>query len=59
MTNYQKAIKVRKVCESRVTCEGCIYSDKCKHTNIFFFSPVDEDIETVAEAIQTEKWKVK
>ena len=59
MTKYQKAIKVRKVCELQSTCEGCVYSDKCKHTNIFFFRPVDEDIETVAEAIQTEKWKVK
>ena len=59
MTIYQKAIKVRKVCESRITCEGCIYVDKCKNTRYLLFSPVDEDIKDVAKAIKEEKWKVK
>ena len=28
MTIYQKAIKLRKMCESRKTCSGCIYNSK-------------------------------
>ena len=57
MTNYQKAIKVRKQCESKKTCEGCNYMNMCKYSS-FFFKPVDKDIETVARAIKREKWKV-
>ena len=59
MTIYQKAIKVRKVCESRITCKGCIYADKCINTQYLLFTPLDEDIKDNAEAIQKEKWKVK
>ena len=59
MTIFQKAIKVRKVCENRISCEGCNYSEKCKHTNTFFFIPKVLNIETVAQVIQKEKWKVK
>ena len=57
MTIYQKAIKLRKHCESRITCEGCNYMNMCKYSS-FFFKPVDKDIETVARAIKREKWKV-
>ena len=57
MTIYQKAIKVRKVCESRITCKGCNYMNMCKYS-IFFFKPANHDIETVARAIKEEKWKV-
>ena len=59
MTNYQKAIKVKKTCESRISCEGCNYLEKCKHTNTFFFIPKVLNIETVTQVIQKEKWKVK
>ena len=41
MTIYQKAIKVRKVCESRITCEGCIYADKCKNMRYLLFTLSD------------------
>ena len=58
MTNYQKAIKVRKQCESKKTCEGCNYMNMCKYSS-FFFKPIDKNIETVARAIKEEKWKVK
>ena len=30
MTNYQKAIKVRKVCETKEACNTCIYYNNCK-----------------------------
>ena len=59
MTNYQKAIKVRKICESRKTCSGCIYSSKCTDSYILPYSPVDEGIKNVAKAIVIEKWIVK
>ena len=29
MTKYQKAIKVRKICETQSTCEKCIYRNDC------------------------------
>ena len=58
MTIYQKAIKVRKICDSRTNCEGCIYADKCKNTR-YLLSPLsDENIKDIAEAIHIEKWKV-
>ena len=59
MTIYQKAIKVRKTCDSRSTCKGCIYADKCINTHMLLFPPSDEKIKDIAEAIQKEKWKVK
>ena len=59
MTNYQKAIKVRKTCDVQKDCRECPYYGKCKTTNFFFFSPVEENIEDVAKAIKEEKWIVK
>ena len=59
MTNYQKAIKVRKTCEDQKDCRECPYYEKCKNTKIFFFSPVEENIEDIARAIKEEKWNVK
>ena len=62
MNNYQKAIKVRKTCEKLETCsescEICPYGNYCNHTLVFFFTPLDEDIKTIAKAIKEEKWKV-
>ena len=59
MTIYQKAIKVRKVCENKKTCIGCIYYYKCTYSDNIYFSPVDESITSIAKAIKEEKWKVK
>ena len=62
MTIYQKAIKVRKVCENQNQCVGekeCIYYKKCSKSNIILFSPIDDNILTIAEAIKQEKWNVK
>ena len=59
MTNYQKAIKVRKTCEVQKDCKECPYYGNCKTSNLFFFTPVDEDIEDIAKAIKEEKWIVK
>ena len=59
MTIYQKAIKLRKICESRKTCSGCIYNSKCADSYILPYSPVDEGIKNVAKAIVIEKWNVK
>ena len=59
MNNYQKAIKVRKICDSRTNCEGCIYADKCINTNNLLFTPSDETINDIAIAIKEEKWNVK
>ena len=52
MTIYQKAIKVRKVCESKKNCIGCDYYYKCTYSQNILFSPVDEDIKDVAKAIK-------
>ena len=59
MTNYQKAIKLRKYCGNRIGCEGCIYRDKCRKSEKLLFAPVDENLINIAEAIKEEKWKVK
>ena len=62
MTIYQKAIKVRKTCENQYQCKGeneCIYYKKCSKSNIIFFSPMDDNILTIAKAIDEEKWNVK
>ena len=59
MIIYQKAIKLRKYCENRITCDGCIYRDKCRKSEKLLFAPVDEKLRDIAEAIQIEKWKVK
>ena len=58
MTNYQKAIKVRKTCENQITCYDCEYYPNCFTSNIILYLPVDESITTVDRAIREEKWKV-
>ena len=55
MTNYQKAIKVRKVCENAKKCEECIYYDTCINTSTIFYI---ENIETIAKIIKDKKIKV-
>ena len=47
MTNYQKAIKVRKVCETQSKCENCKYYEYCKKNLKFYlrFTPLDVTIE--------------
>ena len=59
MTIYQKAIKVRKVCEVQAECKECLYYDKCNKSNILLIHPVFEDIKVIAKAIKIEKWNVK
>ena len=59
MTNYQKAIKVRKECETQKVCGNCPYKEKCSKSNILFFEPSMEDLKDVAKAIVKEKWNVK
>ena len=61
MTNYQKAIKVRKTCENIPICKGankCPYFSKCKVSELFN-SPCFESIEILANVIIKEKWNVK
>ena len=62
MTNYQKAIKVKKICESLKECTGekeCPYLKYCKNSEYLFFSPQFQDLPALARAIQIEKWIVK
>ena len=59
MTIYQKAIKVKKICESRELCKGCPYFNQCTIKKLERFIPEKLKIEALAEAIQKEKWKVK
>ena len=59
MTNYQKAIKVRKTCEVQKDCRVCPYYKECTTSLYLLFSPVEENIEVVAKAIKVEKWNVK
>ena len=59
MTKYQKAIKVRKVCETQSTCEKCKYYDYCKNHFYIRFTPLDVKIEHLSEVIDEEKWNVK
>ena len=59
MTIYQKAIKVRKVCESRTTCKDCEYLNHCIKCELKFLSPIEESLETLANVIKKEKWNVK
>ena len=59
MTNYQKAIKVRKECETQKVCGNCPYREHCLKSNILFFEPTIEDIKDIAKAIVIEKWNVK
>ena len=59
MTKYQKAIKLRKICENNESCYVCDYCLSCFSSNIIIYSPLDETIITVAKAIKEEKWDVK
>ena len=59
MTNYQKAIKVRKECEAQKVCGNCPYKEHCLKSNILFFEPSMEDLKEIAKAIVKEKWIVK
>ena len=59
MTNYQKAIKVRKECETQKVCGNCSYKEHCLKSNILFFEPSMEDLNVIAKAIVKEKWNVK
>ena len=59
MTKYQKAIKLRKICENNESCYVCDYFLCCFSSNIIIYRPIDESIITVAKAIEKEKWNVK
>ena len=59
MTIYQKAIKLRKICENNESCYVCDYCINCFSSNIIKDTPLDETIITVAKAIKEEKWNVK
>ena len=59
MTIYQKAIKVRKECESRKVCANCPYDEDCLKSNIIFLIPSMSNIKEIAKAIVIEKWNVK
>ena len=57
MNIYQKAVKVRKICENSKGCDNCIYLNKCRESSLWF-SPIYEDLKVVAKTIEEEKWKV-
>ena len=59
MTNYQKAIIVRKECETQKACVNCSYDEDCLKSNIIFLIPSMSNIEEIAKAIVIEKWNVK
>ena len=59
MTNYQKAIKVRKDCETRSTCKNCPYRKHCLKSNIVFPDPILDNLKNITIAIVKEKWNVK
>ena len=59
MTFYQKAIKVRKICDNMKTCKGCIYADNCLNTQYFLSPPSYINIKDIARAIHEEKWNIK
>ena len=59
MTNYQKAIIVRKECEKQSTCENCKYYNNCKKWFYLRFTPLDVKINDLSEIIKKEKWNVK
>ena len=64
MNIYQKAIKVRKVCEIITeddvkSCDSCIYFSKCVNSKILIYDPFWEELKRIAKAIKEEKWNVK
>ena len=58
MNIYQKAIKLRKLCENTKMCKDCKYLEKCNKSNILSFEPAWADIKYIAETIVKEKWDV-
>ena len=58
MNIYQKAIEVRKVCETKSKCEDCKYYDNCKKWFYLRFTPLDVNIKDLAEVSKEEKWNV-
>ena len=59
MTKYQKAIKVRKICETQSSCEKCIYYNNCRKHFYLRFTPLDVNIKDLAVVIDEEKWNIK
>ena len=59
MTIYQKAIKVRKVCEITPICKKCKYYNNCKKSFYLRFTPLDVTIKDLTEVIKKEKWNIK
>ena len=59
MTIYQKAIKVRKVCETQSECEKCKYYNNCKKYFYRSFTALDVTIKDLSEVIKKEKWNIK
>ena len=59
MTNYQKAIIVRKECEKHSECKNCKYYNNCKKWFHLRFTPLDVTIKDLSEVIKEEKWNVK
>ena len=59
MTNYQKAIKVRKVCETHSECKNCKFYNNCKKWCYLRYTPLDVTIKELSEVIKKEKWIVK
>ena len=59
MNIFQKAVKVRKICEINDGCVKCLYAGNCIDSDIVFFAPVHESLKDIAEAILVEEWDVK
>ena len=59
MTIYQKAIIVRKECETQRICENCKFYNNCKKWFYLRFTPLDVSIKELSELIKEEKWNVK
>ena len=56
---FQKAVKIRKICEINDGCTKCPYADKCIDSDIVFFAPVHVSLKDIAEAILVEEWDVR
>ena len=59
MTIYQKAIKVRKICENNESCYVCDYRLSCFSSNIIKDTPLDVTIKDLSKVIKEEKWNDK
>ena len=59
MNIYQKAIKLRKLCEITKMCKDCKYLEKCNKSNILSFEPAWANIKYITEVIVKEKWDIK